>query len=164
MTLTKPTDAKNGFTLVELMIVALVVAILAAVAIPMMTGNVGRARATEAEAALGMIRSNLRTMYSQTRDYRDTGNLDELGNRILIEAEDRVVDVVPGMQEGDLDGRFFSDDCYTIRSIDRTEFVIECDGEESDALRADEVDGDDGDDAMILTIDEHGEIEHEQGF
>ena len=48
---------KAGFTLVELMVVAIIVAILAAVAIPLMSGNRTRAMATEAETALGTIRT-----------------------------------------------------------------------------------------------------------
>lgn len=46
---------KNGFTLVELMVVAIIVAILAAVAVPLMSGNKKRAVATEAIAAFGVI-------------------------------------------------------------------------------------------------------------
>ena len=60
---------KNGFTLVELMVVAVIVAILAAVAIPLMSGNKKRAMCSEAEAALGTIRSQLRAQYAETKDY-----------------------------------------------------------------------------------------------
>ena len=71
-------NKKSGFTLVELMIVAVIVAILAAVAIPLTTANKKRAMATEAEAALGTIRSALRAMYVQTGAY----NVDLSGNTI----------------------------------------------------------------------------------
>ena len=46
---------KKGFTLVELMIVAIIVAILAAVVIPLMAGNRFKAIATEGEAGLGTV-------------------------------------------------------------------------------------------------------------
>lgn len=48
-------NKKSGFTLVELMVVAIIVAIMAAVAIPLMSGNKDRAMATEAQTACGSI-------------------------------------------------------------------------------------------------------------
>lgn len=48
---------KAGFTLVELMVVAIIVAILAAVAIPLMSGNTKRAIATEGQAGIGTIKT-----------------------------------------------------------------------------------------------------------
>ena len=71
----KTTSSKNnkaGFTLVELMVVAVIVAILAAVAIPLMSANKKRAISTEAESALGTIRSALRAQYAETGAYNVT--------------------------------------------------------------------------------------------
>jgi len=48
---------KSGFTMIELMVVVIIVAILAAAAIPLYTANVKRAIRTEADATLGAIRS-----------------------------------------------------------------------------------------------------------
>ncbi len=54
---------KAGFTLVELMVVAIIVAILAAVAIPLMGGNKYRAMATEAQTSLGSIATATKVYY-----------------------------------------------------------------------------------------------------
>ena len=53
-------NKKSGFTLVELMVVAIIVAILAAVAIPLMTGNTDRAMETEGQTGCGAIATQLR--------------------------------------------------------------------------------------------------------
>ena len=58
--------------------------------------------ATEAEAALGTIRSSLRAMYAQTGAY----NVDLDGNPV---AAGPAVGTVPGIAAGDLDGRWFDD-------------------------------------------------------
>jgi len=56
---------KLGFTLVELMVVAIIVAILAAVAIPLMSGNKKKAQATEAQAGAGTIKTLVRIMQAE---------------------------------------------------------------------------------------------------
>jgi prepilin-type N-terminal cleavage/methylation domain-containing protein len=54
---------RKGFTMVELLVVLIILAILVAVAAPMYFANIDRARASEAVATMGTIRSAL-------RDYR----------------------------------------------------------------------------------------------
>jgi len=54
---------KNGFTLVELMVVIVIIGVLAAVAIPKMMAAVNKARASEGPQILGTI-SNLQAAYT----------------------------------------------------------------------------------------------------
>ncbi len=112
---------KAGFTLVELMVVAIIVAILAAVAIPLMSGNRRRAAATEAEAALGTVRSALRAVLAETGSYA----LSPSGGAI---APGAVAGVVPGILAGDLNGRYWVDGNYAITTISSNAFVITATG------------------------------------
>jgi prepilin-type N-terminal cleavage/methylation domain-containing protein len=89
----------KGFTLVELMVVAIIVAILAAVAIPLMSANKRRAIATEAEAGCGSIRTAMRIHYAEFAAYpASTANVTNL----------------VGIGSGDLDGTYFSEGDYSI--------------------------------------------------
>ena len=106
---------RKGFTLVELMVVAIIVAILAAVAIPLMSGNKNRAYGTEAEAALGMVRSNLRVYYAEYDKYP------------LITSGTLVEGSVKGINAGDLLGTYFSGGNYSVVSSDTTDtYTITC--------------------------------------
>jgi prepilin-type N-terminal cleavage/methylation domain-containing protein len=58
-------NSKAGFTLVELMVVAIIVAILAAVSIPLMSANKKKAIATEGQAGCSSIRTALRVMQAE---------------------------------------------------------------------------------------------------
>ena len=60
---------KRGFTLVELMITIVIVGVLATVAIPLYKANVKRAKASEADATMGSIRTSLRVYYAENTAY-----------------------------------------------------------------------------------------------
>lgn len=93
---------KAGFTLVELMVVAIIVAILAAVAIPLMTGNKERAAATEGQAGCSTIATALRMYVAENGgDYPDvaSGEIDE---------------DLPGINDGDLNGSYFNHNGYAV--------------------------------------------------
>ncbi|GAG18810.1 unnamed protein product [marine sediment metagenome] len=117
---------KKGFTLVELMVVAVIVAILAAVAIPLMMGNKVRAMASEAEAALGHIRTAMRAHYAENDTYVIGGVA------VVAAAPELAAGYVPGLRAqaapapGDLDGRFFSEECYEIILTTATGFTALC--------------------------------------
>jgi type II secretory pathway pseudopilin PulG len=100
------TQTRKPFTLVELMVVAIIVAILAAVAIPLMSGSKKRAMATEAEAGLGTIRTLMRANYAETSDYSKDSN----GDAIVTVAD------VPGLALSDLDGKYFTSGNYSFSS------------------------------------------------
>jgi general secretion pathway protein G len=105
---------KAGFTLVELMVVAIIVAILAAVAIPMMSGNKNRAMATEAEAGIGSIQTVLR-VYRVENDAYPTA------------AEGTAVSDLTGIGASDMDGQYFDTSDYTYQA-GGSNYVIKCTG------------------------------------
>jgi len=105
---------KKGFTMIELMIVAIIVAILAVVLIPLMSGNKARAYATEAEAALGTVRTALRVIYAESSPHA-----------FPVLALGPVEGRVDGISAGDLLGTFFAGPSFTIRS-DATTYEIRC--------------------------------------
>ena len=112
---------RSGFTLVELMVVAIIVAILAAVAIPLMRGNTKRAMGTEAESALGTVRTQLRAMYVETSDYTKKPNN---GGTLGVGS----VTNVPGVIASDLQGRYWNWDSYTIDAIAANTFTVKATG------------------------------------
>lgn len=130
--------ACRGFTLVELMVVAVIVAILAAVAVPLMSVNRKRAMATEAEAALGTVRGAMRAMYAETRDYSKS-----ITGETIVPGS---VTVIPGVGPVDLEGRFFTSVDYTVESVGTTSFVLCCTGASGDVV------------GVTVRIDENGTI------
>lgn len=95
--------SKAGFTLVELMVVAIIVAILAAVAIPLMTGNKDRAMATEAQAGLGTLRTAMQVYKAENSQYPALSAAAVSAAGLSVKA-------------GDLDGKYFRTTGYTITS------------------------------------------------
>ena len=93
---------QHGFTLIELLVVVIIVAILAAVGLPLLTGNVNRARGSEADAGLGTTRTEMRAALVQNG-----------GAFPAIAAGTAVIGTLPGLQAGDLTGRYFDDDDYS---------------------------------------------------
>lgn len=63
-----------GFTLIELMIVVAIIAILAAIALPIYTNYVIRGKLTEAQNNLSALRVAMEQYYQDNRQYASTSN------------------------------------------------------------------------------------------
>ncbi len=105
----------NGFTLVELMIVLVIVGVLSAVAVPVYTSNVQKAKMSEADASLGTIRTQARIYYGENGAYPTVA----------------VAAVVVGatwndIQAGELTGKYFADASYTYVSADGVSYTLSC--------------------------------------
>ena len=110
-------NSKAGFTLVELMVVAIIVAILAAVAIPLMMGNKDRAMATEAQAGLGTLRTAMQVYKAEH------GGYPVIGANVQI----------PGfagltVKDGDLDGKYYRSTGYTMTSSAASNYTMQAQG------------------------------------
>lgn len=96
---------QNGFTLIELMVVILIVGVLAAAAIPLMRGNIDRSKWAEANAAAGAIRSAVKVYFIET------------GNTVTGSLNDATVQQALSYQPADLNGTYFGVTDYTIDSV-----------------------------------------------
>ncbi len=120
---------KAGFTLVELMVVAIIVAILAAVAIPLMSGNKDRAMATEAQAGCSTIATAIKIQWVESGSTTNTSPLS-----------------LPGINPGDLDGEYFDDESYSVtRFTDGGTYTIQAVGR---------ADGDAAGETITMTVDD----------
>lgn len=106
---------KKGFTLVELIVVFIIVAILASVAIPIFKTMRARAMLSEAAQALSMIKTDLRVYYTEYRQYPTfSGFLVE--GPSLMAALNIKLGTTSNNTDGDLDGTYFSEECYSLSS------------------------------------------------
>jgi type IV pilus assembly protein PilA len=96
---------KKGFTLIEVMVVILIVAILAAVLVPIMQGRIDSAKWSEAKASMGSIATAIRAYAAEQGANFNAAQVNgtlSAGNPNL------------GLADGDCDGTYFSDACYVI--------------------------------------------------
>jgi prepilin-type N-terminal cleavage/methylation domain-containing protein len=96
---------KNGFTLIELMVVILIVGVLAAVAVPMIRGKIDRSKWSEANASAGAIRTAVKVYFVET------------GNTVTGNMGDATVQQTLNMQAVDLTGSYFVPSDYVIDSV-----------------------------------------------
>lgn len=88
----------NGYTLIELIVVIIIIGIVAAVAVPLMRHNIKKAIMTEAITMVGIIRNMARAYYVEHGKYP----------RSPIQQTWQSM----GINPSDLDGRYFSNRCY----------------------------------------------------
>jgi type IV pilus assembly protein PilA len=103
----------KAFTMVELMVVVLIVGILAAVAVPLMSGRIDSSKWSEAKAAMGTIASALRSYAAEKGSFTTAPTLANVG-----------------LTDNDLDGTYFTHQAYAITSASasssQVSFVITC--------------------------------------
>lgn len=133
---TRTARNKQGFTLVELMVVAIIVAILAAVAIPLMSGNKARAIATEAESGCGTVQTALRVHKAEHSVFPTLSSGSSVTN-------------LPGIGATDLDGTYFDTSDYSVESA-AASYTITCAGGGSSAPKSADANG------ITVTLDEDG--------
>lgn len=110
--------ARKGFTLVELMVVILIVAILAAVAIPIMRGRIDAAKWSEGKAMMGTIATAIRAYVAEK-------NID-----LVAATQETVTSLHLGFGLNDLVGTYFNDEnlfTWTInynRTTNALDFII----------------------------------------
>jgi len=99
---------KQGFTLIELMVVVLIVAVLAAILVPMMTARLESARWSEGKAGAGSLATSIRAMAA------------EMGDEMESEFPTGTTDPLDFLTAQDLLGRYFDDSCYVLSNVDIT--------------------------------------------
>lgn len=106
----------RGFTLIELIIVILMVAILAAVAVPIFRGHVDKAKWSEGKAAMGTIATAIRVYHAEK-------GLTAPPPLTLYDGDTGL-----GFRAGDLTGKYFADADFTIdvTNMNPLAFVITC--------------------------------------
>jgi prepilin-type N-terminal cleavage/methylation domain-containing protein len=120
--LTKESKLPAGFTLVELMVVIFIIGVLAAVAVPYINNRIDKCKWSEGQAVAGTIRTAARSFCAKMGESYNYAPTDLAALGFII---------TPGAGAGDLDGKFFSDECYSIQFNGFNDYLITVDASRS---------------------------------
>jgi prepilin-type N-terminal cleavage/methylation domain-containing protein len=104
---------KRAFTMVELMIVATIIAILTLIAVPSYSANSTAAIMSEGVSGAGTIRTALRTYYAQNRAYTGATLPTALNTPGTL-----------GIAWNDLQGKYFAPGDYSLVSVGVSTYTI----------------------------------------
>jgi prepilin-type N-terminal cleavage/methylation domain-containing protein len=96
---------RSGLTLIELMVVVLIVAVLAAILIPLLTARIESARWSEGKAGAGTIATAIRALYA------------EIGEESEVNFPEGSTDVGDFCNPEDLQGKYFEFGDYAIGDV-----------------------------------------------
>ena len=97
--------SRKGFTLIELMVVILIVAVLAAVIVPLLISRIEKARMSEGKAIAGQIATALRASAAEDGDVAGTVTLEGTST---YNADGTVATTGLGFKSAELMGKFYT--------------------------------------------------------
>ena len=101
-------NRRKGFTLIELMVVVLIVAVLAAVLVPLMRSRIEAAKWSEGKAGAGTVATAIRAYAAEVGQY---GQYDNTLKAVLF----------PVVSRSDLDGKYFKYENYVLSDVSYTQ-------------------------------------------
>ena len=99
---------RNGFTLIELMVVILIVSVLVSLSVPIFRERAEQSKWSEGSGTAGTIRTALRAYYAE----------DPIAAAAMVGSTVDTVQGTLGFYAGDLTGRYFQASDFTITAID----------------------------------------------
>jgi type IV pilus assembly protein PilA len=135
--------SNKGFTLIELLVVVVIVGVLAAIALPNLLGQVGKARESEAKSTLGALARaqqvyfNQKTRFAETTDALDIPVGKEKYYTIAVTDVDTALQLADGKDNAGKGTRDYAN-AVQYDSTDRTFSSILC--RAADATKADQYD------------------------
>lgn len=145
----------QGFTMVELLVVLVIIGILAAVATPIFLGNTQKAKASEAVATMSLIRQVQRDYYINNNEY-----LVDIKDISLPAKKNGGVGVNAGITQ------YFSNDAFSVVSADKAaapfkdvgnktaqDFVVRVDGSKSAECKTNDGDASEDQKSCAVKLD-----------